>query len=127
MFLEEQEAMRRKAELKWVLPMLATLLSCWPVLVHTQWEQRKTAILDGDLTIGYLFSMHEQPDQKSAHMRNCGRIWEEYGIQRAEATFQTIHQINQHPQLLPNIKLGFEMRDDCWLTFFSITIMIMIE
>lgn len=79
-----------------------------------QWTQRKTAILDGDMTIGYLFSMHEQPDQKSAHMRTCGRIWEEYGIQRAEATFQTIERINADPTILPGIRLGVEIRDDCW-------------
>ncbi len=66
------------------------------------------------MTIGYLFSMHEQPDQKSAHMRTCGRIWEEYGIQRAEATFQTIERINADPTILPGIRLGVEIRDDCW-------------
>ena len=66
------------------------------------------------MTIGYLFSMHEQPDQKSAHMRTCGRIWEEYGIQRAEATFQTIERINNDPAILPGIRLGVEIRDDCW-------------
>lgn len=79
-----------------------------------QWTQRKTAILEGDLTIGYLFSMHELPEQKSAHMRACGRIWEEYGIQRAEATFQTIERINADKSLLPGIRLGVEIRDDCW-------------
>ena len=101
------------------LATLAALLSCWAPPVQPQWVQRKTAILDGDITIGYLFSMHEQPDQQSAHMRNCGRIWEEYGIQRAEATFHTIQQINRHPHLLPNIKLGVEIRDDCWSDTFS--------
>ena len=93
---------------------------CWWFLllvvaaVDGQWTQRKTAILEGDITIGYLFSMHEQPDQKSAHMRTCGRIWEEYGIQRAEATFQTIERINADPAILPGIRLGVEIRDDCW-------------
>jgi len=83
-------------------------------MVQSQWVQRKTATQEGDLTIGYLFSMHEQPDQKSAHTRTCGRIWEEYGIQRAEATYQTIQQINADPNILPGIRLGFEIRDDCW-------------
>lgn len=92
-----------------LLLMLLLLCSC-----RGQWTQRKTAILEGDMTIGYLFSMHEQPDQKSAHMRTCGRIWEEYGIQRAEATFQTIERINNDPAILPGIRLGVEIRDDCW-------------
>lgn len=94
--------------------MLAVLCMANVHTVTGQWTQRKTAILEGDMTIGYLFSMHEQPDQKSAHMRTCGRIWEEYGIQRAEATFQTIERINNDPAILPGIRLGVEIRDDCW-------------
>lgn len=100
-----------------MLPTFAMILWMATVLqspVTGQWTQRKTAILEGDMTIGYLFSMHEQPDQKSAHMRTCGRIWEEYGIQRAEATFQTIERINKDPTILPGIRLGVEIRDDCW-------------
>lgn len=59
----------------------STLVAVWWWLerLHgptaAQWVRRKTAILEGDITIGYLFSMHEQPDQKSAHRRTCGRIW----------------------------------------------------
>lgn len=94
--------------------LLLLLLCCCCGGCRGQWTQRKTAILEGDMTIGYLFSMHEQPDQKSAHMRTCGRIWEEYGIQRAEATFQTIERINKDPAILPGIRLGVEIRDDCW-------------
>ena len=84
------------------------------LMVQSQWAQRETATQEGDLTIGYLFSMHEPPDQLSAHTRKCGPIWEEYGIQRAEATYQMIQQINADPSLLPGIRLGFEIRDDCW-------------
>ena len=109
------EVFYRAGPLQTVLCLLACCLSHYGRPVRAQWGvQRKTAILEGDLTIGYLFSMHEQPDQKSAHTRNCGRIWEEYGIQRAEATFQTIEAINRDPNLLANIKLGVEIRDDCW-------------
>lgn len=37
-----------------------------------------------------------------------------YENKRAEATFQTIEAINADPKILPGIKLGVEIRDDCW-------------
>lgn len=114
---EQMEVLPRKGAIS--LNSMALVNIFWLVVCsfgfsRAQWVQRKTAILEGDITIGYLFSMHEQPDQKLAHTRHCGKIWEEYGIQRVEVTFQTIDEINRNPNLLPNIKLGVEIRDDCW-------------
>lgn len=73
-------------------------------------------MIPGEVLIGALFSVHEQPKQKNAYTRTCGPVWEEYGIQRVEATFKTINEINNNPNFLPGIKLGVEVRDDCWFT-----------
>ncbi|CAM1291850.1 GRM1 (predicted) [Pycnogonum litorale] len=77
-------------------------------------SQRKTAVIPGDLVIGALFSVHNTPEARSAHTRVCGTVREQYGIQRVEASFMTIDAINNDPKILPNIKLGVEIRDSCW-------------
>lgn len=76
--------------------------------------QRTSALYKGDFIIGALFSIHHQPQKKSAHVLECGDVREMYGIQRAEVTFQTLDKINSDPKLLPNVTLGAEIRDSCW-------------
>lgn len=75
---------------------------------------KRTATIPGDIMIGALFSVHRAPGQKQAQTRTCGDIWEQYGIQRVEASFQTVDEINANRTLLPNITLGIEIRDSCW-------------
>lgn len=75
---------------------------------------RVVAAIPGDLVIGALFSMHHAPTLKEAQTRRCGDIREQYGIQRVEAAFMTIDQINSDDKILPNITLGLEVRDSCW-------------
>ncbi|XP_014670624.1 PREDICTED: metabotropic glutamate receptor 1-like [Priapulus caudatus] len=102
------------------LPLLLLLLLMLAALpdsaAGSMSSQRKTALIPGEVLIGALFSIHEQPKQKNAYTRTCGPIWEEYGIQRVEATFKTINEINADPTFLPGIKLGVEVRDSCWFT-----------
>ncbi|XP_077866543.1 metabotropic glutamate receptor 1 [Saccoglossus kowalevskii] len=77
-------------------------------------QNRKVARMDGDLIIGALFSVHKQPRATDATYRTCGGIREQYGIQRVEAMFNTLDQINANDSLLPGITLGAEIRDSCW-------------
>ncbi|XP_077977651.1 metabotropic glutamate receptor 1-like [Glandiceps talaboti] len=77
-------------------------------------HDRKVARMDGDLIIGALFSVHHQPEPTAATFRTCGGIREEYGIQRVEAMFHVLDQINKNDTILPGIQLGTEIRDSCW-------------
>jgi hypothetical protein len=80
-----------------------------------QEQERVSALLKGDFIIGALFSVHHQPKHKRAgNTLKCGEVREMYGIQRTEVTFQTIDRINNDPTILPNVKLGVEIRDSCW-------------
>ncbi|XP_068233250.1 LOW QUALITY PROTEIN: uncharacterized protein [Palaemon carinicauda] len=83
-------------------------------------KRRKTALKEGDILIGALFSVHQQPKQKTAFTLTCGKIREQYGIQRVEAAFLAIDQINANQELLPNITLGVEIRDSCWYSSIAL-------
>lgn len=98
-----------KNVLKAVLTILLLMQS-----VGCQRRTKRTAIIPGDIMIGALFSVHHAPGQKQAQTRTCGDIREQYGLQRVEASFQTIDEINRNSSLLPNITLGIEIRDSCW-------------
>ncbi|CAK9294580.1 unnamed protein product [Gordionus sp. m RMFG-2023] len=78
----------------------------------------KTMYIDGDIMIGALFSMHHQPQDSSS--RQCGEIWEQYGIQRLEAAARAVEMINEDPSILPDIKLGIEVRDSCWYSSIAL-------
>ncbi|XP_055337563.1 metabotropic glutamate receptor 5-like [Paramacrobiotus metropolitanus] len=95
----------------WTITVISSLHT-----VDTASSHKKTAYVDGDIMIGALFAVHHQPEHRRVYSgdRTCGKIWEEYGIQRLEATLRTIDDINKNPKLLPGVKLGVEIRDDCW-------------
>ncbi|XP_071956775.1 metabotropic glutamate receptor 1-like [Antedon mediterranea] len=94
---------------RWILILL--LLTVSISLVSTATYERKVAIMKGDIMFGALFSLHDPPESGS---RVCGMIREQYGIQRVEATFKTLEEINNNTKILPNITLGVEIRDSCW-------------
>ena len=49
-----------------------------------------------------------------AETTKCGRIWEQYGIQRIEAFLQVLETINNDDTILDHIRLGCDIRDTCW-------------
>ncbi|VBB31958.1 unnamed protein product [Acanthocheilonema viteae] len=73
--------------------------------VH-QTARMLVAEIPGDVQIGALFPLHHQITGTEA----CGRIWEQYGIQRMEIALATIAELNA---FLP-FKLGISIRDSCW-------------
>nr|XP_033791519.1 metabotropic glutamate receptor 1 [Geotrypetes seraphini] len=83
-------------------------------MLSTASSPRSVARMDGDVIIGALFSVHHQPPAEKVPERKCGEVREQYGIQRVEAMFHTLDEINADQKLLPNITLGTEIRDSCW-------------
>ncbi|CAL1534652.1 unnamed protein product [Lymnaea stagnalis] len=75
---------------------------------------------EGDAIIGALFPLHEAPTQETAYTRQCGKIREHYGIQRVETMLMTIEKINNDPSILPNITLGWDIRDSCWYSAIAL-------
>ncbi|XP_045107628.1 metabotropic glutamate receptor 5-like isoform X2 [Portunus trituberculatus] len=111
---------RRWVLLAWpVTLVVVTTLLCVTAATAAN-KQRKTALIEGDILIGALFSVHELPKQKTASTLTCGDIREQYGIQRVEAAFLAIDQINNNTELLPNIRLGVEIRDSCWYSSIAL-------
>ena len=75
---------------------------------------RRSARQDGDIILGALFPVHNAPEDTSRYTRTCGEIWEQYGIHRIEMFFLTLEDINNNPNILPNVSLGWDIRDSCW-------------
>lgn len=74
----------------------------------------------GDINVGALFPVHQQPPIQTAYSRVCGAIREYYGIQRIETFIMTVEKINKDPRLLPNITLGWDIRDSCWYSAIAL-------
>lgn len=77
-------------------------------------SEQRSARQDGDIIVGALFPVHRSPHDTSRYTRSCGEIWEQYGIHRTEMFFRTLEAINSNPEILPNITLGWDIRDSCW-------------
>lgn len=77
-------------------------------------SEHRSARRDGDIILGALFPIHRPPQETSRYTRSCGEIWEQYGIHRTEMFFLALEEINSDPKILPNITLGWDIRDSCW-------------
>ncbi|XP_041048474.1 metabotropic glutamate receptor 7-like isoform X2 [Carcharodon carcharias] len=65
--------------------------------------------IDGELTLGGLFPVHARGPKGTP----CGDLKKEKGIHRLEAMLYALDQINNDPDLLPNITLGAHILDTC--------------
>lgn len=74
---------------------------------------RERALVGGAVRFGALFAVHSAPVDARAGAA-CGGVREHYGIQRVEATLLALDAINADSRLLPNLRLGAELRDSCW-------------
>ena len=64
-----------------------------------------------DIILGGLFTVHN--DVEGSAGAKCGdRVWGQ-GIETLEAMFYSLDSINSDPHLLPNITLGYDIRDSC--------------
>lgn len=73
--------------------------------------ERKLIRINGDIILGGIFPMHEQISGRPDFP--CGAVKEEKGMQRLEAMLYAIDEINNSPDLLPNITLGALIIDSC--------------
>ncbi|XP_013385784.1 metabotropic glutamate receptor 1 [Lingula anatina] len=102
-----------RMKLLWEVWAIGAVLLCAPIPASVG-QQRKLISIDGDVILGALFPVHRQPTQKTAYTRQCGEIWEQYGMHRIEAFLLTLDAINNDTTLLPNVTLGCDIRDSCW-------------
>lgn len=91
-----------------VLVVLSLLLV---PLKGDQEQDRKLLRISGDIILGGIFPMHETISGKTDFP--CGAVKEEKGVQRLEAMLYAIDEINQDPDLLPNVTLGALIIDSC--------------
>lgn len=61
----------------------------------------------GDVILGGLFFLHHSTDE--AH---CGELFP-IGLGHVEAMLFAINKVNDNPKLLPNVTLGYDIRDYC--------------
>ena len=64
---------------------------------------------DKDFVLGGLFPIHTVNPSGGG----CGDFRQQGGLERMEAMLFALDCINDHPTLLPNITLGFDIRDTC--------------
>ena len=86
--------------------------------VSTMNVRRQKIVVPGDLMIGALIPVHEQPSytENTNPKQRCGKIRDQYGVQRVEALLYLLDKLNNKnvTKILPGITLGIDIRDECW-------------
>ena len=94
-----------------LLALLAAALCGSVALSQSDGQEPRVVRLEGDLTFGGLFPMHEHVSR--GDQAHCGKIKQEKGIQRLEAMLWAVDEINRDPRLLPGIQIGVRILDTC--------------
>ena len=71
------------------------------------------AYKDGDVILGGLFDIHFASDAK-----HCGELFT-MGLGHAEALIFAVESVNQDSTILPNVTLGYDIRDYCESSAFA--------
>jgi metabotropic glutamate receptor 1 len=104
--------------------LLILILALVVLLTNGRISKRKQIRIEGDLMIGALLPVHESFVTEPIDIGSkpeCGVIRDQYGIQRVESLFYILDKINSNKNggirnLLPGVKLGLDIRDECWET-----------
>lgn len=76
--------------------------------LNITWPVKKVAELPGEIYLGGLMMVHERAEEKI-----CGSIMFQGGIQALEAMLFTIDKVNSREDILPGVRLGAKLLDDC--------------
>ena len=89
--------------------MFARLVVLWLCIQQTaSTKEFKRAFQAGDIMLGGLTVLHHKDSQDK-----CGSDFFPVGLGHSEAMIFAIEQINNNSSLLPNVTLGFDIRDYC--------------
>ena len=67
--------------------------------------------IDRDFIIGGLFAVHRAATGSAGGQ--CSSVLVRSGVERTEAFLYALDAINSDPNILPNVKLGYDIRDTC--------------
>ncbi|XP_046587900.1 uncharacterized protein LOC124293037 [Neodiprion lecontei] len=73
-----------------------------------QWPIKHSAVVEGDLVLGGLMMVHEREDSVT-----CGPVMPQGGVQALEAMLYTLDRLNSNGGILPGVKIGAHILDDC--------------
>lgn len=75
---------------------------------HLHWPIKREAVIEGDLVLGGLMMVHERSDNMT-----CGPVMPQGGVQALETMLYTLDIINNELKLIPGVKIGAHILDDC--------------
>lgn len=90
------------------ITVLLTVVAMWLRVQRVNYVSAEKAFKHGDIMLGALNVLHS----KDFNSDECGDLFP-VGVGHTEAMIFTIDQINKDPTILPDITLGYDIRDYC--------------